>query len=170
MIYTVLHELTGEFISIKHGETGYYETTVYDQDHADELNRRNGVTAEQCEQAITCSMTGNWDYMGAETGVVTVRPTKRGQRIWLEGGKLSRAGFKRGLRYTRTTERGIIVMSIDDCYGGGFTATARAGLKGAGKGDRPIIDISAKQIGDYQTGEKLTVTYGNNVITIARAS
>lgn len=65
-VYFTRNVVNGEFIAIRHGETGYYGTTVYDQDHADELNRRNGVTAEECEQAILCSMTGDWSRLGDE--------------------------------------------------------------------------------------------------------
>ena len=49
-----------KFIGIKEGETGYHATTVYDQAHAQELNRRQGITDYQVQSAIICSMFGSW--------------------------------------------------------------------------------------------------------------
>jgi hypothetical protein len=86
-----------------------------------------------------------------------VRPTSRGQRIWIEGSKLKAAGFERGLHYTRTITDGLITLRLGD-----------GKLKVAGKGTSPIIDISAKQIGDFVSGEDLDVTYGHSIITIER--
>ena len=68
-VYFTRNVVSGDFIAIKHGETGYYSTTVYDQDHADELNRRNGVTAEECEQAMMLARLGSTPA----TGPFTVR-------------------------------------------------------------------------------------------------
>lgn len=50
-----------KFIALREGETGYYKTTVYTQDHADCLNQRQGITPAQLEAAQMCSMFGNWD-------------------------------------------------------------------------------------------------------------
>lgn len=52
---------TGEFIGIKHGETGYYRTTVYDQEHANHLNEGQGISPQQVQAALECSMVGNWE-------------------------------------------------------------------------------------------------------------
>ena len=51
---------TGEFVAVKEGETGYYETTVYTQDHADTLNERAGHSPGEIAAAEFCSMFG-WD-------------------------------------------------------------------------------------------------------------
>ena len=50
----------GEFIAIKEGESGYYASTVYTQDHADILNQRQGITESELEAAIMCSMFDCW--------------------------------------------------------------------------------------------------------------
>ncbi|MDP7675119.1 MAG: hypothetical protein QGI31_09900 [Dehalococcoidia bacterium] len=72
MNYTFKHPTSDEFIAVVHGETGYHATTVYTQDHADELNRMQGHSAEQVDAAMTCSMFGTWDKFPAaldnETG------------------------------------------------------------------------------------------------------
>lgn len=60
-IYFAKSDLTGEFIAIEHGTTGYSKTTVYDQTHADVLNERQGNTAAQIKSAVTCSMFGCWE-------------------------------------------------------------------------------------------------------------
>lgn len=63
MFDTFIFELNtqpGTFIAAKRGETGYYSTTVYHQDHADELNRRSGHSPAQVEAAEMCSMFNCW--------------------------------------------------------------------------------------------------------------
>ena len=44
------------------------------------------------------------------TGKTQVKPTARGVRVWIEGGKVMKAGFNRHTRYTRTIENGVITM------------------------------------------------------------
>ncbi len=63
MFDTFIFELNtqpGTFIAVKRGETGYYSTTVYDQDHADVLNQRAGHSPAQVQAAETCSMFDSW--------------------------------------------------------------------------------------------------------------
>jgi hypothetical protein len=55
------------FLGINEGETGYNETTVYDQDHADVLNKRQGITPAMVEAAVTCSMFNTWSQFDAMT-------------------------------------------------------------------------------------------------------
>ena len=59
-IYYACSEVAGSFIAIKHGDTGYYETTVYTQEHADELNKRQGITDNEVKAAKACSMFDCW--------------------------------------------------------------------------------------------------------------
>ena len=49
-----------DFIAIKHGEHCYYQTTVYDQCHADRLNLQAGVTRGMARAAQFCSATRSW--------------------------------------------------------------------------------------------------------------
>ncbi|MDB4351973.1 hypothetical protein OAA60_00905 [Porticoccaceae bacterium] len=94
------------------------------------------------------------------TGKVECRYTKRGQRIFIEGGKAAKAGFTRHGPYTRTITSGKIVLTV----GGDRKCSGRV-KNGVSS---PTIDISMKQIGDFATGEKLSVTYYNGSITIER--
>lgn len=61
-IYFSAHPADPEvFIAVKHGETGFHATTVYDQGHADVLNRRQGISEVEVAAAVTCSMFDCWD-------------------------------------------------------------------------------------------------------------
>lgn len=50
----------GKFIAVRHGEAGYYASTVYTQDHANTLNERQGISPAEVEAAVICSMFDNW--------------------------------------------------------------------------------------------------------------
>lgn len=50
----------GTFVAIKDGETGYFASTVYTQEHADLLNSRQGISPAEVEAAVICSMFDNW--------------------------------------------------------------------------------------------------------------
>ena len=95
------------------------------------------------------------------TGKTQVKPTARGVRIWIEGGKVAKAGFNRNTRYTRTIEDGVIVMKVDP---NGLLKTA--GRDRAGK-ELPIIDISAESLEGFSTGQDVTVEYFRNRIVIS---
>jgi len=71
-IYTFeLNSNPGQFIAVKHGETGYYKTTVYDQGHADVLNSRQSLTPADCEAAESCSMFNTWvDFEGIKASLI----------------------------------------------------------------------------------------------------
>ena len=60
-IFFAKHSTTGKFIAVTEGETGYNETTVETQEHADVLNERMGNTPAEVEAAVVCSMFDNWD-------------------------------------------------------------------------------------------------------------
>lgn len=59
-VYFARRESTGEIIGIRHGETGFYETTVYDQAHANVLNERQGIEPHEVEAAVACSVMDSW--------------------------------------------------------------------------------------------------------------
>lgn len=94
------------------------------------------------------------------TGKTFVKPTARGVRVWIEGGKPGQAGFKWKLRYTRTIENGVITLTIDK----------DGPLKVAGRmrGDKElsIIDISASELPGFKVGQELVVEYFKNRIVI----
>lgn len=97
-----------------------------------------------------------------EIQTVYVKPTSRGQRVWLEdtpnNPRLSTAGFKIGARYTRTISDGVITLILD----------AEGKLKVSGK-KLPIIDISGKNIAGYSDNTELLVEYAPSIITIREA-
>ena len=97
------------------------------------------------------------------TGKTAVKPTKRGGRVWVEGGKVARAGFNWGTRYTRTIENGIITMKVDP---NGPLKTA--GRNKGGK-ELPIIDISMESFDGLPVNTKLVVEYYNGLIIIKAA-
>jgi len=103
------------------------------------------------------STTGvhNMNQAITETQTITVRPTARGVRVWLEGDRLTRAAFVKGARYDRTITGGRITMVLNP-----------DGKKKVSGKAKPIIDISAKQIGEFATGQELTVHYYTGLIII----
>ena len=90
---------------------------------------------------------------------VYVKPTSRGQRVWLEdtpnNPRLSTAGFTMGARYTRAIDNGVITLVLNP----------EGKLKVSGK-KLPIIDISGKNIAGYSDNAELLVEYAPSIITI----
>ncbi len=66
--------------------------------------------------------------------------TRRGERtrIWLEGSKLTSAGFRKGFRYARYEEGDKLVIVL----------SGTGSLKVAGTSDRPIIDMTGRFVAD----------------------
>jgi len=91
----------------------------------------------------------------ATTQHLKVRPTSRGVRVWLEGDRLTAAGFTKGSTYTREVSNGVIVMMLDS-----------DGEKRVSGKAKPIIDISAKQLDGFATGQDITATFEAGIITI----
>lgn len=63
-----------EFVGINHGEDHCHATTVYDQMHADELNRRQGIDRALAEAALMCSMFDNWPNLDKCAGMLRAKP------------------------------------------------------------------------------------------------
>lgn len=59
--YYVKSQLNSKYIMLKHGEKGYYETDITDENQVRALNLVHSNTAEDVEAASICSMHGNWD-------------------------------------------------------------------------------------------------------------
>ena len=91
------------------------------------------------------------------------RSTNRGSRIWIEGSRLTRAGFhSKQTPYTVTIDMDklypIITLTVDP------TSKRRV----SGKGSKPVIDMRSKKIEKlYPQGEvdSILVTYTPNQIT-----
>ena len=92
------------------------------------------------------------------TGKTQVKPTSRGVRVWIEGGKVKQAGFNRHTRYTRTIENGVITMVVDP--NGPLKTAGRT----RGTVELPIIDISAAELPGFTVGQNVEVTYYRNKI------
>ena len=97
------------------------------------------------------------------TGKTKAKQTPRGLRIWLEGGKLTKAGFVRGLKYSKdTSEQGSLKLTIDP--------TGPLVVAGRTRKDKelPIIDIVSKDLG-FAPNSPLAVEYRKDLIIIKAA-
>lgn len=93
------------------------------------------------------------------TTATTVRVTKRGCQIWIEGPKLSSHGFNAGAKYALEMEQGLITCTID--------AQGKKTVSKCGNGSRPIIDLHNKKIGKFFTpNSNVIVTFEQSIITI----
>jgi len=85
------------------------------------------------------------------TTETTVRKTNRGFQIWIEGQKLTNAGFTIASRYDLEMSQGQIVITSNP-----------TGKKKVSKGQkngvsRPIIDLHNKKIGQFFTPESRVI-------------
>ena len=88
----------------------------------------------------------------------TVRTTARGFQIWIEGQKLSSAGFTIASRYDLEMSKGQIVITSNP---NGKKKVSRGGV------GRPIIDLHNKKIGQFFTPEsRVVASFSNAIITI----
>ncbi|MAK37673.1 MAG: hypothetical protein CMC15_16055 [Flavobacteriaceae bacterium] len=87
-------------------------------------------------------------------------------RIWIEGTRLTDAGFHRGEYYLAEYEGDALILSlIDDETVIDFGAIQPR--KVSGKGDHPIIDITGKAVKEFFDGsEYVEVDYEKGVIVI----
>jgi hypothetical protein len=95
-----------------------------------------------------------------EFGTTKVAATKRGFRIWIEGGKLTRSGFTRGEKYFRYITPNSVIYALDTA---GPLAVAGRTRKDK---DLPIIDYSGLDPAPFALGDVLRVSYGPGFITI----
>lgn len=59
-----IENFTG-FVIVKHGETGYYESSIKDEGEAAIYNSIHGATINEVMVAETCSMFDIWDKFDA---------------------------------------------------------------------------------------------------------
>lgn len=101
-----------------------------------------------------------------ETTVTTCKQTARGIRIWLEGTKLTGAGFAPDMPYTATydADAKCITLRVDSTSKKRVTKSSRNGQP------RPIIDLMNKSVASvFSGGTQVRATFGTNLITIREA-
>jgi len=79
----------------------------------------------------------------------TVRANKGRARIWLEGKRLTAAGFAVGARFSPEVIEGALVLRLDP----------NGSRRVSGKGERPIIDMSGGSCDPFITGDAVQVDY-----------
>lgn len=77
-------------------------------------------------------------------------------RVWIEGARLTAAGFTVGARYHRTAFENAIRLQLH----------ADGPYKVSGKGEHPIIDITGKVVTERFTGSHVRVTFQASTISI----
>jgi len=87
-----------------------------------------------------------------------VRANKGKPRIWLEGKRLTAAGFTAGDQFELINARAdhslLILRKMD------------GNRRISGKAERPIIDLSGASCAPFATGDAVLVTYEADTITI----
>ena len=89
----------------------------------------------------------------------TVRSNRQRARIWIEGARLASAGFTHGARYNVMATANILALTLAD----------DGARKVAGAAARPIIDMSGRSCQPFDTGDDVSITYEQGIITIERA-
>ena len=90
----------------------------------------------------------------------TVRANKGRARIWIEGARLSAAGFTHHATYNVMATGNII----------GLVLAADGKRKVSGAAARPIIDLCGKSCAPFETGDDVSITYQQGTIVIERVS
>ena len=102
----------------------------------------------------------------APSTITTCKQTSRGIRIWLEGAKLTDAGFAPDTPYTATydADAKCITLRVDCNSKKRVTKSSRNGQP------RPIIDLMNKSVASvFSGGTQVRATFGTNFITIREA-
>lgn len=104
----------------------------------------------------------------AETFTAKLGTTRRGprSRIWLEGKRLTAAGFTPGQQYTAIwTDNALLLMVGVGSLPARVTHAEER--KVSGKGDKPIMDIVGERVtSTFGHGERVKVTYSAGLIRI----
>ena len=96
----------------------------------------------------------------------TCKQTARSLRIWIEGDKLSAAGFPPDTPYSTCYDVQRQQIRLD------FEPTSKKRVTKSTRNDkpRPIIDLSNKSVGTvFEAGDALQVRFSTNRIIIERA-
>lgn len=97
--------------------------------------------------------------------VTTCKQTARGIRIWLEGSKLTNAGFAPDTPYTAVYDADAkrITLRVDRDSKKRVTKSTRNGQP------RPIIDLMNKSVASvFNGGTQVRATFGDHIITITQ--
>jgi hypothetical protein len=106
------------------------------------------------------------------TTLTTKLGTNKGKprsRIWIEGSRLTNAGFVRGAEFVRVFEQDELRLVL-------VSRTVNLDVKNlrryrvAGKGAHPIIDICGKVVTDNFTGTHVVARHGDGIIVITAAA
>jgi len=86
-----------------------------------------------------------------------------GRRIWLEGKRLDRAGFRaKETYYVRSWHESEPSLVLAACE-----ADQPGARRVSGKGDKPVIDITGQQVAKVFAGfDHVAITYMDNLILI----
>lgn len=95
-----------------------------------------------------------------QTAKTKVKQTSRNLRIWIEGKRLSEAGFNWKKPYQRKMEAGKITLTL------GGNGPLKVAGRMRGEKEIPIIDISIANMEGFTAGQELTVTYTTGKIVI----
>ena len=98
--------------------------------------------------------------MSNTTQQYTVRANKGRARIWIEGARLTSAGFTHHATYNVMATGNII----------GLTLAPDGKRKVSGAPARPIIDLCGRSCSPFETGDDVEITYQNGTIIIERVS
>ncbi len=90
----------------------------------------------------------------------TVRANKGRARIWIEGARLSAAGFTHHATYNVTSANSATILTL----------ASDGKRKVSGAAARPIIDLCGKSCAPFETGDDVSITYQQGTIVIERVS
>ena len=88
----------------------------------------------------------------------TVRANKGRARIWIEGARLTSAGFTYHATYNVMATGNIIGLTLAD----------DGKRKVSGAPARPIIDLCGRSCSPFETGDDVSITYQQGTIIIER--
>ena len=97
----------------------------------------------------------------------TIHANRGRPRVWIEGKRLTSAGFHRGQLFNVEVKPSNRVMLR---FRLAFAQEQTAGMrKVSGKGDRPIIDIVGTLLeqSGLKAGDDVAINYSTNVIEVA---
>ena len=90
------------------------------------------------------------------TGKTAVKEHRGTLRIWVEGSKPAKAGFIQGRQFAYTLAQGALIVTL-------------SAIPCRTVSSRNTIDITTKELEEYfVAGDKLTITYSENLITFRR--
>lgn len=87
-----------------------------------------------------------------------VRANKGKPRIWIEGKRLTAAGFKAGDRFELMNTNASDSLLI--------RRRPEGGRRVSGNDSRPIIDLSGASCAPFATGDAVTITYSSTTILV----